>query len=202
MSDAMSGGLLMILTEVTLPSYTRPTFTSSVMASTRRLAASAPAATYVGSDACKTCHPATYTRWSKTRMANVVRDPKEHPDAIIPDMSKPDPLVTFTKDQVAWVYGSKWKQRYFTKVGDDYFPLGAQWDVTHQMWRPYLVAPNTDWWVPFSPAANNGRPTGPLCDGCHSVNYDIRTKTVTEWNVGCEKCHGPGSAHGARPSRA
>ena len=37
------------------------------------------------------------------------------------------------------------------------------------------------------------RPTGPLCDGCHSVNYNIQTKTVTEWNVGCEKCHGPGS---------
>ncbi len=30
-------------------------------------------------------------------MANVVRDPKIHPDAIIPDLSKPDPLVTFTK---------------------------------------------------------------------------------------------------------
>ena len=56
-------------------------------------------------------------------MANVVRDPKEHPDAIIPDLSKPDPLVTFTKDDIAFVYGSKWKQRYFTKVGDDYFPL-------------------------------------------------------------------------------
>ena len=45
------------------------------------------------------------------------------------------------------------------------------------------------------------RPTGPLCDGCHSVNYDIENKTVTEWNVGCEKCHGPGSEHAARPSR-
>ena len=30
------------------------------------------------------------------------------------------------------------------------------------------------------------RPTGPLCDGCHSTNYDIETKEVTEWNVGCE----------------
>ena len=44
------------------------------------------------------------------------------------------------------------------------------------------------------------RPTGPLCDGCHSVNYNIQTKTVTEWNVGCEKCHGPGAAHAAKPS--
>ena len=29
-------------------------------------------ASYVGSTTCKTCHPATYERWSKTRMANVV----------------------------------------------------------------------------------------------------------------------------------
>ncbi len=46
------------------------------------------------------------------------------------------------------------------------------------------------------------RPTGPLCDGCHSVNYNIQTKSVTEWNVGCEKCHGPGEEHAHRPSRA
>jgi predicted CXXCH cytochrome family protein len=46
------------------------------------------------------------------------------------------------------------------------------------------------------------RPTGPLCDGCHSVNYNIQTKTVTEWNVGCEKCHGPGLAHTAAPSKS
>ena len=43
----------------------------------------------------------------------------------------PDPLLTFTKDDIAFVYGSRWKQRYFTKRGDDYFPLPAQWDVTN-----------------------------------------------------------------------
>jgi predicted CXXCH cytochrome family protein len=168
------------------------------------LLAQAPAtpSAYVGSAACARCHQETYNRWAKSRMANVVRDPKTHPDAIIPDLSKPDPLVTFTKDDIAWVYGSKWKQRYFTKVGDDYFPLGAQWDVTHKMWRPYKVAPNTDWWVPHYPDDNMKRPTGPTCDGCHSVNYDVRTKTPSEWNVGCEKCHGPGRDHAASPTRA
>jgi predicted CXXCH cytochrome family protein len=167
-------------------------------------AAQAPAegAHYVGSAACSSCHAPLYARWSRTRMANVVRDPKIHPDAIIPDLSKTDPLVTFTKDDIAFVYGSKWKQRYFTKVGDDYFPLGAQWDVTHKQWRPYFVQAGTDWWVPHYPADNLKRPTGPTCDGCHSVNYDPRTRTVSEWNVGCEKCHGPGSTHVAQPSRA
>jgi predicted CXXCH cytochrome family protein len=160
------------------------------------------AAQYAGSAACKGCHEGIYARWSKSRMANVVRDPRQHPDAIIPDLSKPDPVVTFTKDDIAFVYGSRWKQRYFQKVGDDYFPLPAQWDVTAKIWRRYFVANGTDWWSTLYPPDNAKRPTGPLCDGCHSVNYDIATKTVAEWNVGCERCHGPGSEHVARPVAA
>jgi len=71
------------------------------------------AAEYVGSESCKDCHSSVYDRWKKTRMANVVRDPKQHPEAIIPDLTKPDPLVTFTKDDIAFRYGSKWKQALF-----------------------------------------------------------------------------------------
>jgi predicted CXXCH cytochrome family protein len=152
-------------------------------------------ASYVGSRACQKCHAEIYQRWEKTPMANVVRDPREHPDAILPDMSQPNPLVKFNKDDVALVYGSLWKQRYFTKIGNDYFPEPAQWDVTHHLWRPYFVAPGTDWWEPFYPPDNMKRPTGPTCDGCHSVHYNVHDKTVTEWNVGCERCHGPGSEH-------
>ena len=54
----------------------------------------------------------------------------------------------------------------------------------------------------FYPPDNMQRPTGPTCDGCHSVDYDIQTKQVAEWNVGCERCHGPGSEHVAHPTRA
>ena len=96
-------------------------------------------ATYVGSATCKKCHEEIYARWSKSRMANVVRDPKEHPDAFIPDFSKPDPLVTFTKDDVAFVYGSRWKQRYFTKIGDDYFPHAQDVEEVFRPQRYRLV---------------------------------------------------------------
>ena len=157
---------------------------------------------YVGSAACQNCHRDIYDRWRQTRMANVVRDPHEHPDAIAPDLTKPDPLVTFTKDDIAFVYGSRWKQRYFKKVGDDYFPLPAQWDFTHQRWSAYFVKNGTDWWSTLYPPDNMQRPTGPLCDGCHSVDYDITTKKVAEWNVGCERCHGPGSEHVAHRGHA
>src|SRR6202049_3277142 len=140
-------------------------------------------ASYVGSATCKTCHAQIFSRWQKTRMANVVRDPREHPDAILPDLSKPNPLVTFTKDDIALVYGSVWKQRYFRKVGDDYFVLPAQWDVTHRVWRRYFVENGTDWWAPLYPPDNMKRPTGSLCDGCHSVNYDIPTKKGAQWRA-------------------
>ena len=156
---------------------------------------------FTGSESCKPCHEQQYNGWKTTRMANVVRDPKAHPEAVLGDFTKDDPARTFGLDQVAFVYGSRWKQRYFTKQGDDYFPLPAQWDVKKARWLPYHVEQGTDWWVPHYGPTNFDRPTGPTCDGCHSVNYDTATKQVTEWNVGCEKCHGPGSVHVAHPTR-
>lgn len=159
-------------------------------------------ASYVGSEACQRCHQEIYSRWKKTPMANVVRDPRAHPDAIISDMAHNN-VARFTRDQVAFAYGSIWKQRYFTKVGDDYFPLDAQWVVGKHEWLPYRVpAKGADWWAAFYPPDNRQRPTGPTCDGCHSVGYDIHTKQVAEWNVGCERCHGPGSEHVRHPSRS
>ncbi len=159
------------------------------------------AAHYVGSESCEKCHAAIYKRWKKTPMANVVLDPRQHPHAIIPDL-RTNNIAKFTLDQVALVYGSKWKQRYFTKVGDDYYPLPVQWDVGNRKWLKYHV-PDTgaDWWAAHYPSNNMQRPTGPTCDGCHSVNYDIHTKQVAESNVGCERCHGPGSEHVAHPTR-
>ncbi len=163
--------------------------------------ATAASAHYVGSAACQKCHAQIYEHWKKTPMANVVRDPREHPDAIIPNLATNNVSPKFTKDQVALVYGSIWKQRYFTKVGDDYFPQPAQWDVTNKAWRPYFVANGGDWWAPLYPPDNMKRPTGPTCDGCHSVDYNIQTRQVAEWNVGCERCHGPGSVHVEKATR-
>ncbi|MGH9403264.1 MAG: cytochrome c3 family protein [Terriglobia bacterium] len=132
-------------------------------------------------------------------MANVVRDPRTHPNAILADFSKPNPLVKFTKADIALVYGSIWKQRYFKKVGANYYVLPAQWDIANHKWLPFFV--KEDWWAPLYAPDNMKRPTGPLCDGCHSVNYNVATHTVTEWNVGCERCHGPGGEHVKNPAQ-
>lgn len=155
---------------------------------------------YMGSQSCRKCHADIYDRWKKTPMANVVRDPREHPEALLANLAT-DTVAKFGLNQVAFVYGSLWKQRYFTKIGDDYFPLPAQWEVKNHKWSKYFVPAGTDWWVPFYPPDNLQRPTGSTCDGCHSVGYDINTKQVAEWNVGCERCHGPGSEHVGHPAR-
>jgi predicted CXXCH cytochrome family protein len=163
-------------------------------------ASTAKSAHYIGSEACEKCHAQIYDHWKKTPMANIVRDPREHPDAIIPNLATNN-VAKFTKDQVAFVYGGIWKQRYFTKIGDDYFPLPVQWEVNNHKWSKYFAGDKADWWAKFYPPDNMKRPTGPTCDGCHSVGYDIHTKQVAEWNVGCERCHGPGSEHVAHPLR-
>jgi predicted CXXCH cytochrome family protein len=172
----------------------------SLLALAATASAQSPTGGFVGSEACRDCHEEIYDRWKTSLMANILVDVKRHPDAIIGDFSTPNPLVTFDRGDITFTYGSKWKQRYFTRRGDDYFVFPAQWDVQNKTWRPYHPGPGGDWWVEDYPSDQMQRPTGPLCDGCHSVNYDIETKQVTEWNVGCEKCHGPGAAHVRDPS--
>ena len=63
---------------------------------------------FVGSAACKSCHQAAYNGWRQTRMANVVRDPKVHPDAVLGDFAHPDPRISIStwKDSIK-VYATK-----------------------------------------------------------------------------------------------
>ena len=66
-----------------------------------------PKAHFVGSESCKACHAKEYNGWKQTRMANILRDPSEHPEAVIGDFVHADPIRTFGLDQVAFVYGSR-----------------------------------------------------------------------------------------------
>src|SRR4029077_3191952 len=57
------------------------------VAERQQQSAIAASAHYVGSASCQKCHAQIYERWRKTPMANVVRDPREFPNAIIPNLS-------------------------------------------------------------------------------------------------------------------
>ena len=160
-------------------------------------------AQFVGSAACKTCHPAIYERWSKTRMANVVRDPKDHPEAILPDLVQARPAGANSRRTTSPSSTAASGSSAISQKGRRLFSARrAVGRHASDLARLHGRRRTPTGGLPFYPADNMQRPTGPLCDGCHSVNYDIQTKTVTEWNVGCEKCHGPGSEHVTQPSRA
>jgi nitrate/TMAO reductase-like tetraheme cytochrome c subunit len=73
-------------------------------------ASTAKSAHYMGSQSCAKCHAQIYDHWQKTPMANVVRDPREHPEAIIPDLST-NTIAKFASEDVALVCGSTRKQR-------------------------------------------------------------------------------------------
>ena len=88
-------------------------------------ASAAAHARYTGSQACEKCHQQIYQRWKKTPMANIVRDPATHPGAVLADSSH----APFDRKKIALVYGSVWKQNYFTKVGDLYYPLPGKWAI-------------------------------------------------------------------------
>lgn len=152
---------------------------------------------YVGSETCESCHPAHYQGWQTTLHNKMEQDViKEGPDKnVLGDFSSKDTNLTFSLDAVDLVVGSRFKQRYLTKIGDDYYTLPAQWNVATKEWVAYQ--PKKDWWAAegIYPKEWNRRPTSKLCEGCHTTGFDIQTKTPAERNITCESCHGPGSLH-------
>ncbi len=136
---------------------------------------------YVGSTRCGECHRDKYEGWKETFHATVVQDARKNPNVILGDFSVPN--LGFTKDDVDYVIGGHWDQRYMKKIGNDYFVLPKLWSIQSQQWRPYNV---WSW---------RKKPYGKFCKGCHVTGFDPATGVVAERRIGCEACHGPGRAH-------
>ncbi len=102
---------------------------------------------FVGSAKCKTCHPAAFDVWAKSKHGTA--------------------FTTLQKAEKGELKTPGGKARY-------------GWPVTHY----------------------------PDCVSCHVVGYGTKTgfvspeKTPDLMHVGCESCHGPGSAHMTMPTKA
>ena len=111
---------------------------------------------------------------------------------------------------IAYVLGGNWNQHFEARVGNVYYPTPMRWIVEDGQWtsRPF----NDLWWI--ADGTPDGRPrkaeeiaktkTGDAtCDGCHTTGFTAtKDKDSGRWmgqkvelGVGCESCHGPGSAH-------
>ena len=137
---------------------------------------------YVSSEACKSCHTALYDGWKTTLHPTIFR-PVVTGDEILGDFTSADPLVTFSKDEIEYVIGSKWEQVYARNIDGDQYPFPAVWYVQLKKWAPY----KPDTW--------QDTPMSSKCHGCHVTGFNPETLEFNEYGVGCEACHGPGNTH-------
>lgn len=100
------------------------------------------------------------------------------------------------------------KQRYHTKIGDNYMILPMQWNPVPNLdgnkagWVPYHIE---DWVTPegaFEPKLVS-QSEERRCAGCHQTGIQINFNEAIqryelgriEENIACEACHGPGEEH-------
>lgn len=178
---------------------------------------------YVGSDTCRECHQSQWDDWTGSHHDLAWTDPDEGVLADFDDTTFTHRGVTsnFTRDgkrlfiesdgpdgrqtrwPVAGVIGVEPLQQYFveTEPGRQQ-TFDIPWDTERNEWfhmyaDQHLPASDAFHWTGPYKTWNN------RCAECHATdytrNYDPRAKqyssTYSEIGVGCEACHGPGSAH-------
>lgn len=137
---------------------------------------------YVGSKSCKSCHQDNHKQWNNSSHPKIYKKYVDEKQIVADFENKPD-FVTFEKKDIERIVGGKWEQVFARKIDGEYYPFPAKWMVLTQEWIPYKTK---NW---------QNTPLRQKCDGCHSVGLDTQTGDFTEFGVGCESCHGPGSLH-------
>ncbi len=109
--------------------------------------------------------------------------------------------------QISYTFGVKPLQQYLVELDKGRLQcLPLAWDTQKKEWYHLVPAVyaneeiTPDDWLYWT---NNGQNWNGMCADCHSTqlkkNFDPETKhyntTWSDIDVGCEACHGPGSAH-------
>ncbi len=165
--------------------------------------------TFVGSEKCGGCHAQEFKTWQATNHAKIIMPLKvgllkDAADNWAKD-SKGNAGPTkgnidgkpYKMEDVVYVIGSYWKQRYLVKApnGNHQF-LDKQWNRMTKLWEGY--GNKNDW--------------DTSCATCHTTGYRLTAYdpknpagqkfSWSEHNIGCEACHGPGSAHAQSGDKA
>ncbi len=181
------------------------------------------APTYVADSLCAGCHSAEQTAWADSHHAHAMEEPGEasvrgdFDDAVFESGSaqyrffrRDGAYVVETEGpdgqagefEIAYTFGWTPLQQYLVELdGGRLQALTVAWDTEAERW--------------FDLADESAAPGDPLhwtgreynwnfrCADCHSTNlirdYDLESDSYdTTWSnvtVGCQACHGPGSAH-------
>ncbi len=138
---------------------------------------------YVTSEVCKDCHADNYLSWKQQTLHPIMFRPVGSPADIQGDFDTANPVVNFNKEDIEFVVGNRWEQVYARLIDGEYYPFTAKWLITTQKWVPYKV----DSW--------RETPLSTKCNGCHTTGFNPETYEFSEYGIGCEACHGPGSQH-------
>ena len=162
----------------------------------------AAATEFVGSASCQACHPLEFESRAKMLASKMVLKKEEGLlkaafEKWATDGANPGPTKgnitgkVMTLDDVEYVIGTRWKQRYLTRneVDGGHQFLNKQFNAITGKWENY--GNKNDW--------------ATTCATCHVTGFKVvsydqakpkATKvSYTELGVGCEACHGPGSKH-------
>lgn len=117
---------------------------------------------------------------------------------------------------VLYILGWQWKQNFLTRIGDATYILPIQFNVANGQWTAFSA---TNWYAGTTPIYSSSATLETdiykknswerRCMACHSVTgilsleYSASPRTGilqhrADWlekGIGCEVCHGPGSAH-------
>ena len=216
----LAGLIALALIVVSIPLY--------ALLETRRMAVStlagAPAATFVGRDACVDCHPAATESWLGSDHDNAMAPATEETvvgnfdDAVFEHggvttrffrrdgayfIHTEGPGGVMDDFEVLYTFGVEPLQQYLVPLpGGRLQAFSLAWDTEQERW--FFLYPDqviaADDWLHWS---RNGQNWNGMCAECHSTNlikaYDPDTQTYdTTWSeidVSCEACHGPGSRH-------
>ena len=119
---------------------------------------------------------------------------------------------------VDWVLGAgAWRQLFMVDIESGSYILPLQWNTATEEWVPYHLDEwydaqgdplAIDWGFGGQPIKQTAldRSWQKNCAGCHTTGYTPQQNGNGEWiseegdnmaeyNIGCEACHGPGSAH-------
>jgi len=160
---------------------------------------------FVGSKSCAECHQDIYDVQHHSMHPKMIQDVKADPSVIIADFSTLPADASFSKEEIVYTIGSKFKQRFMLRKDtvakdgtpeENYIIGNYQWNTETQKWQGYSVF--KDWYHDAWPEDNKQMYTSHTCDGCHFTGFNSTFKRV-EPGINCENCHGPGSVHVDNP---
>ncbi len=158
-------------------------------------------AVYVGSKTCAECHRDVYNVQHNSMHPKMIQDVKADPSVVVADFSTLPEDASFSKEQIVYTIGSKFKQRFMIRKDtpnregypeENYIIGNYQWNTETKQWQGYN--PTKDWYHDAWSEDPSEVFTSHTCDGCHFTGFNSQYQR-TEPGINCESCHGPGSVH-------